>query len=135
MSKPAPALLAAPLPAPVPADAVFAAVQNVASAVLTSETGIDSGITDTARLIVATLDACQDVAIPAHAVQPILDHVVHALNAQMETRRHIALAHLEAGKVAARLGATPTGYGDLWPCPQMPKSPSGSARPDLRVAA
>jgi hypothetical protein len=124
-----------PHPTPLPADTVFAAVKHVANAVLTSETGIDSGITDTARLIVATLDARQDVAIPAHAVQPILDHVVHALNAQMETRRHIALAHLEAGKVAARLGATPTSYGDLWPCPQMPSSPTGSARPDLRVAA
>lgn len=123
-----------PHPTPLPADTVFSAVKHVANAVLTSETGIDSGITDTARLIVATLDARQDVAIPAHAVQPILDHVVHALNAQMETRRHIALAHLEAGKVAARLGATPTGYGDLWPCPQMPSSPS-AARPDLRVAA
>lgn len=100
---------------------IFDHVKVVSAAVLAGEDRIDNSLAATARLIADALDAHRHAGIPAYAVQPALDHMAEALRGQLESRRQIALAHVEFGKTASRLGATAEDYGDLWPCPQFPK--------------
>jgi hypothetical protein len=114
---------------------IFEQVKTVSAAVLASEGEIDDSLAATARMIAQALDAHRAVGIPAHVVQPALDHMGEAFLGQLESRRQIALAHLEFGRTAARLGATPEAYGDWWPCPQFPSKPATDTVRPLAVVA
>ncbi len=113
---------------------IMTQINTVSSAVLTSEDRIDVGIGETARLIAAALDARRAVELPAYSIQAALDHMVEALTSQCDSRRHIAAAHREFGKTAAKLGFTPESVGDLWPCPTLPSTQSVEKKV-VRIAA
>lgn len=113
---------------------IMTQINSVSGAVLTSEDRIDVGIGETARLIATTLDARRAVELPAYSIQTALDHMVEALTSQCASRRHIAAAHLEFGKTAAKLGFSPESVGDLWPCPQFP-APQNVEKKVVRIAA
>ncbi|UYY57029.1 hypothetical protein [Sphingomonas sp. S2-65] len=108
----------------------------VAKAIIAGERGADTNIRNLADLVSVTAAETQRIELPPHATQAAFDQLQTAMDAAFETRKAIVAAHLQFGAIAAKLGATPTSWGDLWPCPPFPKTAeAGQEAASLRLVA
>ena len=107
---------------------------TVAQAIIAGEHGIDANIRTLANLVSVTTTEAERIALPPHTMQAAFDELQVAINAAFETRKAIVAAHRQFGAIAQKLGASPTSWGDLWPCPSFPsvETPLGAG---LRLAA
>lgn len=109
------------------------AIIAVAQAIIAGERDADANIRTLANLVSVTSTEAERIALPPHATQAAFDELQAAINAAFQARKAIVAAHLQFGAIAEKLGASPTSWGDLWPCPPFPTSASGGA--GLRLAA
>lgn len=108
----------------------------VAEAIIAGESGADTNIRNLANLVSVTATETQRIDLPPQATQAAFDQLQTAMHAAFEARKAIVAAHLHFGAIAAKLGATPTSWGDLWPCPKFPTAgEAGAEAASLRLVA
>jgi hypothetical protein len=111
------------------------ALSTVARATIAGEKATDATLRGLADLVSTTTAQAEAINLPPSATQPALDHLQTAITAAFDSRRAVVLAHHEFGVLARKLGASPEAFGDLWPCPQFPKSGDEAVPVILRRAA
>lgn len=113
----------------------YNAILAVSAAVLTAERDVDASILALSKLVTTTIEQYAQAKLPAHMAQPALAKLAEALTVNVDGRRLLGEAHLEYGRTAKLLGATPTAWGPDWPCPAMTTEEAQPAPRPLKIAA
>ncbi|HEX4694714.1 hypothetical protein [Sphingomonas sp.] len=106
----------------------------VSAAVLAAERDVDKSILALSNLVATTIEQYADAKLPAHMAQSALTKLAQALSVNVEGRRLLGEAHLEYGRTAKVLGATPDDWGPNWPCYTTEEAAKPKPSPLRRVA-
>lgn len=112
----------------------FANILAVSAAVLAAERDVDTSILGLSKLVATTIEQYADAKLPAHMAQPALAKLAKALTTHIDGRRLLGEAHLEYGRTAKVLGATPDDWGPNWPCFTVEEAAKPKRTPLRRVA-
>jgi hypothetical protein len=85
----------------------------------------DAAILSATSMITRIITVQQGINAPRHLAQPVLQALGGAIAGHVEARGSLLRAEAQLVRIAAKYGASPSAYGDSWPCPDEPKASNG----------